>query len=195
MRRAIVASVAALVAATGSCSRSTGRGNDDAAAAPAAQPVATSAMPAPVAAPALVGHQRLEAFVPTGTGWTLAHSTGADLQLPAPASHVRAAFTRDKMQIDLELTDTGGDPSFVEALSKVAGGDFHQEAPSGYMKAVTIAGFPAIESFNHDDQIGEIIVLVNHRFTVHASGSGTGGIEPVRDFVSRVDLAGLAALK
>jgi len=179
--RSIGAAVATVVIAIAACSPARHREDQ------------TPASAAP--AVALVGHERLEKFLPSVDGWTLARSYGADVRLPAPASHVRATFTQGHAQIDFELTDTGGDASYVQALASVAGGDFHQEAPNGYMKAVTLSGFPALESFNTDDKIGELSVLINRRFLVHASATGTSAIDPVRDLVSRVDLAGIAALK
>lgn len=141
-----------------------------------------------------VGHTRLEAFVPTITGWQLQHSMGADVQLPAPAAHVHATFKQGATEIELELTDTGGDATYLQALSNIAGGAFHQEAPNGYMKGAQIGGFPAIESYNRDDKLGDVTVVIKRRFIVHASASGIAGVEPVRDFVSRVDLAGISAL-
>lgn len=194
MRRVIVAGVAATLVAT---SAACGRAHDGASvgagtAVPATSTPATSS-PAPSAA--TVGHTRLEAFVPTVSGWQLQHSMGADVQLPAPAAHVRATFTQGTTEIELELTDTGGDATYLQALSNVAGGTFHQEAPNGYMKGAEIGGFPAIESYNRDDKLGDITVLIKRRFIVHASATGVASVDPVRDFVSRVDLTGISALK
>ncbi len=195
MRRVVVAIVAAAVGAA-ACSHSEDRGA--AATTPgsagSSRPAAT-ARPTASAGPALVGHQRLESFLPKPDGWTLEHSAGADVQLPAPASHVRATYKRGAAQIDLELTDTGGDASYIEALSKIANGNYHQEAPNGYMKAVSLGGFPGVESFNRDDQIGEVTVILNRRFLVHASSSGATAIDSVRSVVTGIDLSGLAALK
>ncbi len=184
MRRSIGAAVATVVVTIAACSP-----------APHREDKTNTSTPAASSGPALVGYERLEKFVPSVPGWKLARSNGADVRLPAPASHVRATFTQGPAQIDFELTDTGGDAAYVQALANIAGGNFHQEAPNGYMKAVTMGGFPGLESFNRDDKIGEISVLINRRFLIHASGTGTGAIDPVRELVSHVDLAGIAALK
>jgi hypothetical protein len=192
VRHRVVASVAAALVAT---STACGHSRDVASAGTAVAPATTTAAAiSPPPSAATVGHTRLEAFVPTVTGWQLQHSMGADVQLPAPAAHVRATFKQGATEIELELTDTGGDAMYLQALSNVAGGTFHQEAPNGYMKGAEIGGFPAIESYNRDDKLGDITVLIKRRFIVHASASGVASVEPVRDFVSRVDLTGISAL-
>jgi hypothetical protein len=184
VRRAVLAAIATIFVAITACSPAEHRDDKTGA------PVVSGA-----SGPALVGHERLQKFVPSVSGWKLERSYSADVRLPAPASHVRATFTQGPAQIEFELTDTAGDAAYVQALANVAGGDFHQEAPNGYMKAVTMGGFPGLESFNSDDKIGEISVLINRRFLIHASGTGTGAIDPVRELISHVDLAGIAALK
>lgn len=121
---------------------------------------------------------------------------GADVQLPAPAAHVRATYKQGvtEIEIELELTDTGGEATYIQALSNIAGGSFHQEAPNGYMKGAEIGGFPAVESYNREDKLGDVTVLIKRRFIVHASAAGVAGVEPVRNFVSRIDLSGISAL-
>ena len=191
MRHGIVAAVAAAaVATTAACGHSREGVGVSAGAPP---PVTTTA--AAITPPAVtVGHTQLEAFVPTITGWQLQHSMGANVQLPAPAAHVRATFKQGATEIELELTDTGGDATYLQALSNIAGGTFVQEAPNGYMKGAQIGGFPAVESYNRDDKLGDVTVLIKRRFIVHASASGVTGVERVRDFVSRMDLTGIGAL-
>ena len=191
MTRAVAAGLAAAVIVAAACGSQPDRG------VPAPQRgLAAPPAGAPAGAqPGLVGHGRLEAFVPKISGWSVGRVAGADVALPAPASHVRATFTKAAVQIDLELTDSGGDPSYIQALSTVAGSDFQQQAPNGYMKGTTVSGFPAVESVNRDDKLAEITILINRRFIVHASGAGVIGVEPVQDFVAHIDLNGISALK
>jgi len=191
VRLAVAAMLVAGTIAASACGSDADRG----VAAPRRGAGGAQAGAASAASAGLVGHARLEAFVPKVAGWRAGPVAAADVALPAPASHVRATFTSASAQIDLELTDTGGDPAYVQALSTVAGTDFHQEAPNGYMKGTTVAGFPAVEQFNHDDQLAEVTVLINRRFIVHASGSGIAGIAPVQEFVSHIDLGGIGALR
>ena len=74
-------------------------------------------------------------------------------------------------------------------LATVAGTRFIQKAANGYMKGTTIAGFPATESWTHTDKLGDISILVDGRFVVHATGTGLDGIQTLRTLVERVDLA------
>ncbi|MFI5177280.1 MAG: hypothetical protein ACHQO8_01880 [Vicinamibacterales bacterium] len=187
-RRAVAAILAAAVVVAAACGSSSDRG------VPAPRRGSAPASSPAAAAAGLVGHRRLEAFVPAVAGWKAGRVAGADVSLPAPASHVRATFTKDAVVVDLELTDSGGEASYVQALASIAGTPFHEEAPNGYMKGTTVAGFPAVESFNRDDNLAEITILINRRFIVHASGTG-GGVESVQDVVSHIDLGGISALK
>ncbi len=149
--------------------------------------------PAPVVAPprapvTLVGHERLAALVPDLQGWTREPTTSATVNLPAPAAHASATYARGKARIDLEITDTGGHPDYVGSLATVAGTSFIQKAANGYMKGTTIAGFPATESWNHTDKLGDISILVDGRFVVHATGTGLDRIETLRALIEKVDL-------
>ena len=181
----------AVVATAAACGRS-----HDATGGAAGTVAPVTTTPQSIAPPktSTVGHTRLETFVPTVSGWQLQHSMGADVQLPAPAAHVRATFKQGVTEIELELTDTGGEATYIQALSNIAGGSFSQEAPNGYMKGAQIGGFPAVESYNREDKLGDVTVLIKRRFIVHASAAGVAGVEPVRDFVSRIDLSGISAL-
>jgi hypothetical protein len=166
-------------------------------ASPAASAAATGAASdaaANAAAARLVPHARLEAFVPELEGWRRGDIAGAAIRLPAPASHVSVSYTKGAARIDLELTDTGGAPEFIEPLSTVAGTSFLQQTANGYMKGTSIAGFPAVESWSRSEKIGEITILLKRRFTVYADGTGLGDVEPLHRLIARVDLAGLAGL-
>jgi hypothetical protein len=162
-------------------------------AAPAAVPEVDAATTA--AAARLVSHERLGALLPPAeAGWSAAPVTSATIMLPAPAAHATTNYTRGQSRIDLEITDTGGDPAFVEALATVAGTNFSQKAANGYMKGLRVGNFPAIESWNHVDRAGEVTVLISRRFVVHASGVNLDGIDTLQGLIGRVDLAAVNGL-
>ncbi len=180
MRRAIagVAFAVALLSAPG-C----GRAQQENAAPPPAAVVTP-----PLAPVTLVAHERLAALVPNFEGWTREPTTSATVNLPAPAAHATATYARGKARIDLEITDTGGHPDYVGSLSTVAGTSFSQKAANGYMKGTTLAGFPAVESWNHTDKLGDISILADRRFVVHVTGTGLDRIETLRTLIEKVDL-------
>jgi hypothetical protein len=127
--------------------------------------------------------------VPDFDGWTRDPAMSATVSLPAPAAHASATYARGRARIDLEITDTGGHPDFVGSLAKIAGTTFIQKATNGYMKGTTIAGFPAVESWNHTDKLGDISILADRRFVVHATGTGLDRIETLRTLIEKVDLS------
>jgi len=183
----------ALAAAGAACGRD---GAPEPAGAPAAGSDAADAAARSAAAARLVDHRKLDALVPAAAaGWASSPVTSATLMLPAPASHATGSYTRGQARIDLEITDTGGDPAFVQALATVAGTNFSQKAGNGYMKGTRVHEYPAVESWNHQDRIGEITVLVSGRFVVHASGVNLDRIETLQALVDRVDFGQVAALK
>jgi hypothetical protein len=148
------------------------------------------------AAPAhLVPHARLSAEIPEIDGWKREPPAGASISLPAPASHTSATFVRGNAQIDFEITDTGGAPAHIEALAKVAGTTFFQKAANGYVKGTAVEGFPALESWNSVDRLGDLTVLINGRFTVHATGTGLDSVETLQQALARTNLKAIAALK
>lgn len=143
----------------------------------------------------LVPHARLSAEIPELDGWKREPPVGASVSLPAPASHTSATFVRGNARIDFEITDTGGAAAHIEALAKVAGTSFAQKAANGYVKGTTVDGFPALESWNSVDRLGDLTVLIDGRFTVHATGTGLDSIETLQKALARTDLKKIAALK
>ena len=177
---------AMLAAASAACG---GGADENVAAQPAAQPVAPPvAPPAPAPAVPLVAHEALAALVPNLPGWTHGPPTSATVSLPAPAAHATATYSRGKARIDLEITDTAGHPDYVGALAKIAGSAFSQKASNGYMKGTTIAGVPAVESWNHTDRLGDISLLVDRRFIIHATGTGLDRVETLKMLVEKVEI-------
>lgn len=186
--------VLAVAVGAAACGRQTSPASGTPQTPPASAAGADSA-PSKAVAATLVAHEQLEAFVPALEGWQRGTVTGARIKLPAPASHVSVSYTKGAARVDLELTDTGGAPQFIEPLSSIAGTSFHQETTNGYMKGTSIAGFPAVESWSGQEKIGQITILLKRRFTVYADGTGLDAIDPLRRLIARIDLARLASLQ
>ncbi|MEZ5319842.1 MAG: hypothetical protein R2752_20740 [Vicinamibacterales bacterium] len=186
-RRALLAGLTAAAVACG------GSGHEEAIVPPG--PADAAAVPATPPVP-LVAHERLGALLPDAPdGWTRGGFRTAALTLPAPATHATATYTRGAIRADLAITDTAGQQEFLEATLSVAGTDFDQQASNGYQKGTTVAGFPAIESWNHQDHLGEFTVVVNRRFLVFATATDLPDIATLRALVDRVDFRAIAALK
>jgi hypothetical protein len=144
---------------------------------------------------ALAPHGSLARLLPEPNDWTRGDVASAEVDLPAPASHAAASYTRGDARIDVEITDTGGDAEYLEATQQIAGTNFDRVSDNGYIRGARVRGSPAVESWNHVDRLAEITVLVDQRFVVHASASGLDGIEALRSFVEAISLAEISALR
>ena len=133
--------------------------------------------------------------MPTAQGWQQSEVKSAGIQLPAPGTHATAVYTRNGARAELAITDTGGRQEFLEATLTVAGTDFLQKAANGYQKGTKIADHPAIESWNHQDRLGEFTIVVNKRFLIYVTATGLDSIETLRGLVARIDFKGVASLK
>ena len=189
VRRAVVISLvlsaAVICEACGSREEPPAGRSDAAGAAPA---------PAPPSVP-LVPPDRLRSLLPAAKGWQQTDVKSAGIQLPAPGTHATAVYTRDAARAELALTDTGGRAEFLEATLTVAGTDFLQKAGNGYQKGSRVAGHPAIESWNHQDRLGEFTIVVNKRFLIYATATGLDSIETLRTLVEQIDFKAVGALK
>ena len=102
-----------------------------------------------------------------------------------------ATFTRGNARLDFEISDTKGASGMVESLAAMAGANFHRTLDTGYMKGATVAGSPAIESWNSADRSGELSVLVKKRYIINIGGRGIDDASAMRTLAERMDLARL----
>jgi len=79
----------------------------------------------------------------------------------------------------------------LESLGAMAGSDINREVANGYFKGTTVAGHPAVESWNTVDRLGELTVLVGNRFIVHVGGRALDDAAPMRALVERIALGEL----
>ena len=180
MRRILlVAATAAFVVASAAC------GKDDAPApAPAVTPTGT-----PAGAPAvpLVSLSELRASVPEYQGWTRGEVVAQESAAPARGTHVVTTFTRGGEKLELEIADTGGDPRAIESLESIAGSNTTRTVGNGYFKGTVVGSFPAVESWNTVEKLGELSVLIRRRFIIHVAGSGLKDAAPMRALAQAVD--------
>lgn len=182
-RRLLAFATAALLLGSGAC------GKDDA---PAPTPVVPpSATPAATPAVALVSLADLRASVPEFRGWTRGEMTtqeGTDAQR---STQVLTTFTRGDEKLELEIADTGGAPGAIESLEQMAGSTTNRTVGNGYFKGTMLGGFPAVESWNTVDKVGEVSVLIARRFIIHVAGSGIKDAAPMRALAQAVDTSRL----
>jgi len=157
-------------------------------AAPAATSTVSQSAPPPVA---LVPLGDLRASVPELQGWTRGEMTAQEGTAPDRSTHVVVTFTRGNEKLELEIADTGDDERAIESLEHLAGSDTSRTLDNGYFKGTTVAGFPAVESLNTVDKLGELSVLIRRRYIIHVAGSGLTDATPMRTLVEAVDTSRL----
>jgi hypothetical protein len=157
-------------------------------------PVSTSpeGQPSPTPAPVtLVSLTSLRASVPDFRGWTRGELVAQEGLPPERSTHVVVTFTRDAGKMELEIADTGGAPDAIESLEHIAGSPTNRTVGNGYFKGTTIGSFPAVESWNTVEKVGEVSVLIRRRFIIHVAGSGLTDAAPMRALAEAVDTSRL----
>jgi hypothetical protein len=153
----------------------------------AAPPAQTPSAPAVT----LVSLQDLRAAVPQFAGWTRGEITAQEGPAPSRSTHVQVTFTRGTEKLDLEIADTGGDERSIESLEHMAGTSVSRTVGNGYFKGTTVATFPAVESWNTVDKLGELSVLIRRRFIINVAGAGLSDAAPMRTLAEAVDTSRL----
>ncbi len=175
-----VAVVTAVMVACGSGHEATPASAAD----PAAQAPSAPAVP-------LVSLQDLRASVPQVAGWTRGEIAAQESSAPARSTHVQVTFTRGTETLSLEIADTGGDERAIESLEHLAGTTTSRMVENGYFKGTTVATFPAVESWNTVDKLGELSVLIRRRYIINVTGAGLADTAPMRTLAGAVDTSRL----
>lgn len=110
---------------------------------------------------------------------------------PERGTHAIATFTRGAEKLELEIADTGGTPRAIESLENIAGSNTNRTVGNGYFKGTMVGAFPAVESWNTVDKLGELSVLIRRRFIIHVAGSGLRDAAPMRALAQAVDTSRL----
>lgn len=138
---------------------------------------------------ALMTAEALRALAPEVSGWTRGAVTAQTIDVPEVATVVTVSYSRDDGgRLDLEISDTGGKSSMIESLASMAGSAFNRPVGNGYLKGTTVAGAPAVESWNTEERIGELTVLVDKRYIIHVGGRALADAAPMRTVVELIDL-------
>ena len=183
MRRIVLAiSTAALAVGCAAC------GKDAPTPTPAVTPATT---PAATPAVTLVSLADLRASVPEFRGWTRGELVAQESTSEERGTHVVTTFTRESEKLELEIADTGGAPRAIESLEHIAGSNTNRTVGNGYFKGTMLGEFPAVESFNTQEKLGEVSVLIRRRFIIHVAGSGIKDAAPMRALAQAVDTSRL----
>lgn len=146
------------------------------------------AEPAQTTSTGLITPERLRDMVPTLEGWERGAITPQSTTTPETATSASATYTRGTERLDLEISDTGGTSKAIESLIAMAGSDINRQLANGYFKGTTISGAPAVESWNTQERLGELTVLIKQRYIIHVGGRDLSDAAPMRALAERIDL-------
>lgn len=136
----------------------------------------------------------LMALLPSLDGWERDEPEGERMTAPMPYAVASAHYTKGEAEIDLKLTDSVLHQALLLPYAMITSGGFDRETSTGYEKAVKVAGYPGMETWNGPNRHAELTVIVGKRFVVNATGSGVSNAKDLHALVSRIDLAKLEKL-
>ena len=142
-----------------------------------------------------IAFQTLQTHLPKVSGWEMEEPEGQRMTMPVPFSQVETEYRKDGAQVELTIVDTGFAQLLIAPWSMMLAAGYENETSSGYEKATTIAGNPAIEKWNERDKEGELNILVGKRYMITIDGRDLSDIKDLHQFASAMDLGAIAALK
>jgi hypothetical protein len=142
-----------------------------------------------------VSFRDLMALFPTLDGWEKSKPTGEKMSSPFKYSNAEVTYTKGDANIELKLADSGFNQLLFAPFAMLMQAGYEKETQSGYEKSTKIGDQPAYEKWNSDDKAGEITTVVNKRFLMTAEGRHLDDIKTLRDVVTHIDIAKLAAMQ
>jgi hypothetical protein len=142
-----------------------------------------------------VAFQTLQTHLPKVSGWDMGEPEGERMTMPVAFSQVEARYTKGDARMQVKIVDTGFAQMLIMPWSMMLASGYSRESSSGYEKATTVGGNPAIEKWNKNSKNGEIDVLVGKRFMVTIEGHDVADIKAVQDFASNVNFSAIASAK
>lgn len=135
-----------------------------------------------------------EAFPEVG-GWKRSEVKGESVNMPFAMSQAEATYANGDQRVELEVIDTALNQMILAPFSMFLVQNYSERSSDGYKKGMTFKSQPAFEEVNHRSKSGEITVVVNKRFIVHARGRNVTDVEPARTVLDKMDFGKLTAAK
>jgi hypothetical protein len=142
-----------------------------------------------------VAFQTLQSHLPKVSGWEMDEPEGERMNMPVPFSQVETTYKKGDARINAKIVDTGFAQLLVAPWSMMLASGYSRESSSGYEKATTLSGYPAIEKWNKSSKNGELDVLVGKRFMVTLEGHDIDDMKQLQDFASNFNFGAISAAK
>ena len=135
-----------------------------------------------------------EAFPEVG-GWKRSAVTGKSSTMPFAMSESEATYENGDTSVRLEVVDTALNQLLLAPLSMFLVQNYSERSSDGYKKGTTFKGHPAFEEFDSSSKRGELTVVIDKRFIVHARGRNVSDVAPARAVLDKMDFGKLTAAK
>lgn len=142
----------------------------------------------------VVDFEALKAALPQVDGWTQGNARGEQMSMPIRHSRAEAQYTRENGSVELEITDSAMNQLLLAPMSMFLSAGYSERSDEGFKRSAKIGGHPAMEEWNSSSKRGEVIVVVDNRFIVQATGHDVDDLDTVRQFIDAIDLSKLAGL-
>jgi hypothetical protein len=142
-----------------------------------------------------VSFRELQTVLPEVSGWEREEPKGEKMTLPVPFSQTETRYKKGDASVEMKIVDSGFSQLLFAPYAVLLSTGYEKESSSGYEKATSFAGNPGFEKWDKDTKDGQIVVVVGNRFLVTIDGDDIGDNKVLQEFVSKVDLSKLAALK
>jgi hypothetical protein len=142
-----------------------------------------------------VAFQTLQSHLPKVSGWEMEEPEGERMTMPVPYSQIETDYKKGDTRINVKIVDTGFAQLLVAPWSMMLATGYSKESSSGYEKATTIGGQPALEKWNKSSKNGEFDILAGKRFMVTIEGHELADMKQLQDFASNFNFGAIAAAK
>ena len=138
-----------------------------------------------------IAFQTLQTALPSVSGWEMEKPTGERMTSPFPFSKTEADYKNGEQRVSVTITDSAAAGMLLMPVRMMVASGYSRETSSGYEKATTAAGQPAVEKWQADDKRGELTILANDRFVIEMKGRNVANVKTLHDFAGKLDLGKL----
>lgn len=142
-----------------------------------------------------VSFRDLQTVLPDFSGWEKGAPSGEKMSAPIAISKTEVTYTKDEMRIEASVVDTGYRQMFFMPYMMMMAVGYEKESGTGYEKGTMIKGNPGFEKWDSEAKDGELAVVVNKRFFVQVQGRNITDNTVLREYLDKVDLGKLGAMK
>ncbi|MEP6917519.1 MAG: hypothetical protein ABJC89_17845, partial [Acidobacteriota bacterium] len=142
-----------------------------------------------------VSFHDMQALFPNVDGWEKHKPTGERMSSPVSYSEAQVEYTKGDARIEMKMVDSGLNQLLLMPYTMFLTAGYEKETSDGYEKSTKVNGQPGWEKWDSSSKNGEVNALVNKRFVVTAEGRGIDDTKILQEFVGKIDMVKVAALK